>query len=110
MDKYKAGDAEFDVLEKLRTLIKNKDYGTYGNEDGTLNVCFIHNTDITGGNSGSPVIKAEGALIGCAFDGNGESMTSDIFWQDAYVRTVSVDIRYLLFIIDKYAGAGHLVK
>jgi len=110
LDKYKAGDAEFDVPEKLRTLIKSKDFGAYGNEDGTLNVCFLHNTDITGGNSGSPVINAEGALIGCAFDGNWESMTSDIFWQDEYVRTISVDIRYVLFIIDKYAGAGHLVK
>ncbi len=110
LDKYKAGDAEFDVPEKLRTLIKNKDFGAYGNDDRTLNVCFLHNTDITGGNSGSPVINGDGALIGCAFDGNWESMTSDIFWQDEYVRTISVDIRYVLFIIDKFAGAGHLVE
>ena len=110
LDKYVDGDAEFDVPEKLRTLIAAKDFGDYANEDGTLNVCFLHNTDITGGNSGSPVINANGELIGCAFDGNWESMTSDLFWQDEYVRTISVDIRYVLFIIDKFAGAGHLVE
>lgn len=110
LDKYKAGDSEFDVPEKLRNLIQNKDFGAYANENGKLNVCFLHNTDITGGNSGSPVINAKGELIGCAFDGNWESMTSDIFWQDDYVRTISVDIRYVLFIIDKFAGAGHLIE
>lgn len=108
--KYKAGDDEFDVPERLRTLIQNKDYGIYGNGDGSLNVCFLHNTDITGGNSGSPVINAKGELVGCAFDGNWESMTSDMFWQDEYVRTISVDIRYVLFIIDKFANAGHLIQ
>lgn len=109
MDKYKAGDAEFDVPEKLRTLIQNKDFGAYARKDGTMPVCFLHNTDITGGNSGSPVINANGELIGIAFDGNWESMTSDLFWQDDYVRTISVDIRYVLFIIDKFAGASHLL-
>ncbi len=109
LDKYKAGDEEFDVPEKLRTLIKNRDYGDYGNADGNLAVCFLHNTDITGGNSGSPVINGNGELVGCAFDGNWESMTSDLFWQDDYVRTISVDIRYVLFIIDKFADARHLV-
>ena len=109
LDKYKAGDDEFDVPEKLRTLIKNKDYGAYANDKGKLNVCFVHNTDITGGNSGSPVINENGELVGCAFDGNWESMTSDLFWQDEYVRTISVDIRYVLFIIDKFAGASHLI-
>ncbi|OFZ07613.1 MAG: hypothetical protein A3D92_16385 [Bacteroidetes bacterium RIFCSPHIGHO2_02_FULL_44_7] len=108
--KYKAGDDEFDVPERLRTLIKDKDFGIYGNSDGTMNVCFLHNTDITGGNSGSPVINANGELVGCAFDGNWESMTSDLFWQDEYVRTISVDIRYVLFIIDKFANAGHLIQ
>ncbi len=109
LDKYKAGDAEFDVPEKLRTLISTKDFGAYARPDGKLPVCFLHNTDITGGNSGSPVINAEGHLIGVAFDGNWESMTSDLFWQDDYVRTISVDIRYVLFIIDKFAGASHLL-
>ncbi len=110
LGKYKAGDEEFDVPEKLRTLISNKDFGQYGNADGTMNVCFLHNTDITGGNSGSPVINGNGELVGCAFDGNWESMTSDLFWQDEYVRTISVDVRYVLFIIDKFAGAGHLIE
>jgi len=109
LDKYKAGDEEFDVPEKLRTLIKNKDYGSYAGSNGKLNVCFLHNTDITGGNSGSPVINGKGELVGVAFDGNWESMTSDLFWQDEYVRTISVDVRYVLFIIDKYAGASHLI-
>jgi hypothetical protein len=109
LEKYKAGDHEFDVPEKLRTLISTQDYGPYAREDGRLPVCFLHNTDITGGNSGSPVINAEGHLIGVAFDGNWESMTSDLFWQDEYVRTISVDIRYVLFIIDKFADAGHLL-
>ena len=109
LDKYKAGDEEFDVPEKLRTLLKNKDYGQYADKDGKLTVCFLHNTDITGGNSGSPVINGNGELVGCAFDGNWESMTSDLFWQDEYVRTISVDIRYVLFIVDKFAGASHLL-
>jgi hypothetical protein len=110
LDKYKEGDSEFDVPEKLRTLLKNKDYGPYANADGKLPVCFLHNTDITGGNSGSPVINGNGELVGIAFDGNWESMTSDLYWQDDYVRTISVDIRYVMFIIDKYAGASHLIK
>ncbi len=110
LDKYKAGDAEFDVPEKLRTLISAKDFGDYARGDGKLPVCFLHNTDITGGNSGSPVINGDGHLIGIAFDGNWESMTSDLFWQDEYVRTISVDIRYVLFIIDKFAGASHLIE
>ena len=109
LDKYKEGDAEFDVPEKLRTLITAKDFGPYAQPDGKLPVCFLHNTDITGGNSGSPVINGDGHLIGIAFDGNWESMTSDLFWQDDYVRTISVDIRYVLFIIDKFAGASHLL-
>lgn len=109
LDKYKAGDTEFDVPEKLRTLIEAKDFGPYARPDGKLPVCFLHNTDITGGNSGSPVINGDGHLIGVAFDGNWESMTSDLFWQDDYVRTISVDIRYVLFIIDKFAGASHLL-
>lgn len=110
LDKYKAGDAEFDVPERLRTLISTKDFGDYAREDGKLPVCFLHNTDITGGNSGSPVINGDGHLIGLAFDGNWESMTSDLFWQDDYVRTISVDVRYVLFIIDKFAGASHLLN
>jgi len=109
LDKYQPGDDEFDVPEKLRTLIQNKDFGPYG-KDGVLPVCFLHDTDITGGNSGSPVINADGHLVGIAFDGNWESMISDLRFQDKYVRTISVDIRYVLFIIDKYAGAKRLIE
>ncbi len=108
MAKYKPGDDEFDVPEKLRKLIEAKDYGKYG-KDGKLTTCFIHDTDITGGNSGSPVINGNGELVGIAFDGNWESMVSDIYFEKQYVRTISVDIRYALFIIDKYADASHLI-
>ena len=101
-------DDEFHVEPKLKQLIQDGDFGPYA-EDGKLPVCFLHNTDITGGNSGSPVINGNGELIGIAFDGNWESMMSDLKWQDEYVRTISVDIRYVLFVIDKYAGAGHLI-
>jgi hypothetical protein len=73
-------------------------------------VCFLTNTDITGGNSGSPVINGEGELIGIAFDGNWEAMSGDIAFEPALQRTINVDIRYVLFIIDKYAGAKHLIR
>ena len=78
-------------------------------ENGDLIVNFISNNDITGGNSGSPVINGDGELIGTAFDGNWEAMSGDIFFEDQLQRTISVDIRYTLFIIDKYAGARHLI-
>lgn len=102
-------DDEFHVPAKLKELLKAKDYGQYA-DNGKLPVCFLHNTDITGGNSGSPVINGNGELIGIAFDGNWESMMSDLKFQDEYVRTISVDIRYVLFIIDKYAGASNLIE
>ena len=100
--------SEFYVPEKLKTLYNNKDYGQYG-KDGQLNICFIANLDITGGNSGSPVINGKGELIGCAFDGNWEAMSGDIAFEPKLQRTIAVDIRYVLFIIDKYAGATHLI-
>ncbi len=101
-------DDEFYVPQKLVDLYNAKDYGQYG-EDGTLHVCFLSNNDITGGNSGSPVINANGELIGTAFDGNWEAMSGDIYFEPNIQRTISCDIRYILFIIDKYAGAKHLV-
>lgn len=109
MEKEDAKIDEFVVPEKLKQLYDKKDYGQYG-ENGTLNVCFISNTDITGGNSGSPVINGDGQLIGIAFDGNWEAMSGDIAYEPSLQRTISVDIRYVLFMVDKYAGAGHLVK
>lgn len=108
MAKEDPTNPEFIVPEKLSELHKSKDYGRYA-EDGELHTCFISNNDITGGNSGSPVINARGELIGCAFDGNWEAMSGDIFFEDELQRTISVDIRYVLFIIEKYAGAKHLI-
>ncbi|MCL2246985.1 MAG: S46 family peptidase [Lentimicrobiaceae bacterium] len=102
-------DPEFEVPEKLKELILAKDYGRYG-KNGVLNVCFLTNNDITGGNSGSPVINANGELIGCAFDGNWESLSSNIIYNPDLQRCINVDIRYVLFVIDKLGGAGYLLK
>jgi len=109
LEKEKPGDLEFDVPKRLNELIKAEDFGRYGS-NGKLNVCFLTTHDITGGNSGSPVIDGEGNLIGIAFDGNWESMVGDLSYQPKTQRTISVDIRYVLFFIDKYAGAGHLLE
>jgi hypothetical protein len=103
-------NSEFHVPQKLKDLYEAKDFGEYGNPDGTLSVNFISNNDITGGNSGSPVINADGHLIGTAFDGNWEAMSGDIFFEDDLQRTISCDIRYVLFIIDKYGGASNLIE
>lgn len=109
MQKEDPNNWEFVVPAKLKELWKNKDYGQYA-ENGELKTCFLSNTDITGGNSGSPVINGEGHLVGLAFDGNWEAMSGDISFEPKLQRTISVDIRYVLFIIDKYAGASHLIK
>ncbi len=108
MQKEVPGDWEFDVPAKLKELYKAKDYGIYG-DNGVMKIGFISNNDITGGNSGSPVLNAKGELIGLAFDGNWEAMSGDIAFEPDLQRTISVDIRYVLFIMDKYAGAKHLV-
>lgn len=110
LEKKDNDDPEFVVPAKLEELIKQKNYGRYANADGELPVCFIHNTDITGGNSGSPVINGKGHLIGTAFDGNWEAMSGDIYFEPEIQRTISVDVRYTLFIIEKYAGAHNLIK
>lgn len=109
LQKEDPSNEEFIVPAKLKDLLVKKDFGKYGSED-MLNTCFLSTNDITGGNSGSPVINGNGELVGVAFDGNWESMTGDLMFNPAVQRTISVDIRYVLFIIDKYAGAGHLVK
>ena len=109
MEKEDPTDNEFIVPEKLKELYEKKDYGRYG-ENGTMKVCFLSDLDITGGNSGSPVIDGKGKLIGLAFDGNWEAMSGDIAFEPELQRTISVDIRYVLFVIDKFAGADRLIK
>ncbi|MGD1893932.1 MAG: S46 family peptidase [Cyclobacteriaceae bacterium] len=108
-EKRDPNNMEFEVPDKLMELYQTKDYGPYG-MDGEMPVCFITNNDITGGNSGSPVINAQGQLIGTAFDGNWEAMSGDIAFEDELQRCINVDIRYTLFIIDKFAGANHLIE
>ena len=110
MAKYKPGDWEFDVPKDLIRLWENHDYGRYANENGDLVVNFITTNDITGGNSGSPVIDANGNLIGLAFDGNWEAMSGDIAFENEVQRTICMDMRYLLFIIDKMANAQNLMQ
>ncbi|MCB0758073.1 MAG: S46 family peptidase, partial [Flavobacteriales bacterium] len=100
---------EFTVPTRQKELLLAKDFGRYGNNDGNLPICFISENDITGGNSGSPVINGSGELIGIAFDGNWEAMSGDISYEPELQRTISVDIRYVLWVIDKFAGAKHLV-
>ena len=110
MAKYKPGDWEFDVPKDLIKLWENHDYGRYADKNGDLVVNFITTNDITGGNSGSPVIDANGNLIGLAFDGNWEAMSGDIAFENEVQRTICMDARYLLFIIDKMANAQNLMK
>ncbi len=107
LQKENPKDEEFIVPAKLKELLVKKDYGRYAT-NGVLYTGFISNNDITGGNSGSPVINGNGELVGIAFDGNWESMTGDLMFSDKMQRCISVDIRYVMFIIDKFAGAGHL--
>ena len=109
MEKEDATSSEFIVPEKLKELYAIGDYGRYADEDGNLRINFISNNDITGGNSGSPVINAWGEIVGTAFDGNWEAMSGDIAFENEIQRTISVDIRYTMFIIDKFAGATHLI-
>lgn len=108
MEKYVPGDYEFDLPEKLRTLYRNRDYGPYG-KNGRMPVCFIAANHTTGGNSGSPALDAYGNLVGLNFDRVWEGTMSDINYDPSICRNIMVDLRYVLFIIDKYAGAGHLV-
>ncbi|MEG0696256.1 MAG: S46 family peptidase, partial [Algoriella sp.] len=88
---------------------KAKDYGQYADKDGYLHVNFLSNNDITGGNSGSPVMNGKGELIGLAFDGNIEAMAGDVIFDPKLQRTISVDIRYVLWVVDKFADAKHIV-
>ncbi|GCD79367.1 S46 family peptidase [Schleiferia thermophila] len=108
--KYKPGDEEFDLPQRLIDLYNAGDFGPYADKAGFMPVNFLTDNDITGGNSGSPVLNGKGELIGCAFDGNIEAMAGDVIFDNKLQRTINVDIRYVLFIIDKFANAGHLLE
>ncbi len=110
MEKEDPDNYEFIVPEKLKRLYVKRDYGRYAMADGNLPCCFLTTNDITGGNSGSPVLNANGELIGLAFDGNWESMSSDVMFEPDLQRCICVDIRYVLFLVDKFGGAGYLTK
>lgn len=110
MAKENPKEFEFRVPSKLKELYKAKNYGQYANKDGDITVAFISNNDITGGNSGSPVMNNKGELVGIAFDGNWEAMSGDIYFDQKYKRTISCDIRYILFLIDKFGGASNLIQ
>jgi hypothetical protein len=110
MEKYVPGDYEFDVHDKLQDLYRRKDYGDYADANGKMPVCFIGSNHTTGGNSGSPAIDAHGNLIGLNFDRAWEGTMSDINYDATICRNIMVDARYILFIIDKFAGASHLIE
>lgn len=108
--KYKKGDEEFDLPKKVLDLAKKKDYGQYADKQGFMPINFLSNNDITGGNSGSPIIDGNGNLLGLAFDGNSEALSGDIVFEPNLQRTINVDVRYVLWVIDKYAGATRLIS
>ena len=107
--KHIEGDQEFENPTRLMQLAAAKDYGRYADKAGYMPINFLSNNDITGGNSGSPVMNGKGELIGLAFDGNIEAMAGDVIFDPKLQRTISVDIRYVLWIIDKYAGATNII-
>lgn len=110
MEKQKPGDPEFDVQDYILDEIRSNDYGRYGDKKGVLRVNFLSNNDITGGNSGSPVFNGKAELVGLAFDGNWESLSGDILFEPEMQRMISVDIRYVLYTIDKVMKASHIVE
>ena len=107
--KYKKGDAEFDLPVRVLEMEKDKNYGRYADKDGSLHVNFLTDNDITGGNSGSPVLNGKGELIGLAFDGNIEAMAGDVIFDSKLQRTINVDIRYVLWVIENFSNAKHIV-
>lgn len=110
MDKYKPGDDEFDAPKELISLYNKKDYGKYADANGQLRTCFITTNDITGGNSGSPIINGNGEWIGIAFDGNWEAMSGDIAFDKNYKRTICTDARFIFWIIEKMGKAHNLIE
>lgn len=110
LEKQKPGDPEFDVQPNILSLLSRRDFGRYADKDGALHACFLSNNDITGGNSGSPVFNGKAQLIGLAFDGNWEALSGDIVFEPEMQRTISVDIRYVLYTIDKIMNAPQIIK
>ncbi len=110
LEKEDPNNREFTVPAKLKELIQSKDYGRYALPNGDMPVCFLSTNDITGGNSGSPVLNGNGELIGCAFDGNWESLSGDINFDNNLQRCINLDIRYVLFILEKLGGCSHLIN
>lgn len=105
-----AGDPDFAVQPEILSLLSSADFGRYADEKGEMKVCFISDNDITGGNSGSAMFNARGELLGLAFDGNWEAMSSDLIYEPNTQRTIGVDVRYILFMMEKLGKAEHLIK
>ena len=109
IDKFNTGESDFKIPDRLNDLYQQKNYGRYG-DNGTLNICFLGSNHTTGGNSGSPALDSKGQLVGINFDRTWESTMSDVLFDENICRNIMVDIRYVLWVIDIYAGAGHLIK
>ena len=108
--KHKKGDEEFELPQRFLDLVKKKDFGQYKDKKGFMPVNFLTDNDITGGNSGSPVLDGEGNLLGLAFDGNSEALSGDIIFDPKLQKTINVDVRMVLWTIEKYGNAGHLIS
>ena len=109
-EKEKPGDPEFDVQPAILAELRKENFGMYANDKGELVTCFLSNNDITGGNSGSPVFNGKAELLGLAFDGNWEALSGDIVFEPEMQRTISVDVRYVLYTIDKIMKAPHIIE
>jgi hypothetical protein len=109
LEKENPNDDEFWVQPEIVDMVRSKDFGPYGNDDGTMNLCFLTNNDITGGNSGSPIFDKNARVIGLAFDGNWEAMSGDIAFETEVQKCIAVDVRYILFMMDKWGNCGRLL-
>jgi hypothetical protein len=112
-DKMQKADQNVEYYAEpiMHELLSSNDFGPYGDkETGTMQLCFLSNNDITGGNSGSPIFNGKGELLGLAFDGNWDSLSSDIFFDRQLARTINVDVRYMLFMMDRWGHADRLIK